>query len=146
MRLALVSAVLCVLALAPPAFADPLADGVAAIPGGVEDIRIGGTWDKGGKSGAYRIVITRSGGDAVVARLFIQWITYDDSGEATVLNSIEIKEFADLKADIIDYTSESDADGLSVYLETIDPTGKADESYELQVFSPTDYRFGPASN
>jgi hypothetical protein len=142
----------CVLALAAalmaaaPAVADPLLDGLATLPGAVEDVRIPGTWEADGKSGAYRVIIARSGGDAVQARLFVQWIVYHDDGGATVENTIEIKELADLKVDIVDYQSESDEDGLSVYIQTIDPNGTADESYELHVVSPTEYRFGPASN
>ena len=97
------------------AHADPLLDGIAKMPGGVEDVRIGGTWEKDGKSGAYRVVIARSGGDTVTARLFVQWIAYHDDGDTTVENTIEIKELAALKVDIVDFTSESDQDGLSVY-------------------------------
>jgi hypothetical protein len=129
-----------------PVLADALGDGVAAIPGSVEDARIAGTWERDGKSGAYRIVIARSGGDSVSARMFVQWIAYHDDGEASVDNSIEIAELADLKLDIVDYTSESDVDGLSVYIQTLNPDGDGDENYELHIFSPTDYRFGPATN
>jgi hypothetical protein len=134
------------LALVQAAHADPLLDGIGKIPGAVEDVRIGGTWEKDGKNGEYRVVITRSGGDTVTARLFIQWIAYHDDGDTSVDNTIEIKELAALKVDVVDYTSESDQDGLSVYLETIDPNGNADQNYELHVTSPTEYKFGPASN
>jgi hypothetical protein len=128
-----------------PALADEVLDGIAAMPAGIEDVRIGGTWEKDGKNGAYRLVITRTGGDSAIARLFVQWIEYPDGGEAKVQNTIEIKELADLKVDIVDYTSESDEEGLSVYIETIDPSGNADSNYELRI-TPDDYRFGPTSN
>jgi hypothetical protein len=131
---------------ATPTFADELSDGVAAMPGGVEDIRIGGTWQAGDKSGVYRITIARSGGNAVTARLFLQWIAYGDAGEATVEHSMEITEFDDLDLDIVDYVSESDVDGLSLYIESIDPEGATSEQFELFVFGPDDYRFGPATN
>jgi hypothetical protein len=136
------------LACALPAHAatDPLLDGISKIPGAVEDVRIGGTWEKDGKNGEYRVVITRSGGDTVTARLFVQWIAYHDDGTTSVDDTIEIKELAALKVDVVDYTSESDQEGLSVYLETIDPNGNADQNYELHVTSPTEYKFGPASN
>ena len=130
----------------PPALADAVLDGIAGMPGGVEDVRIGGTWQQGGKSGAYRIVIARTGGDAITARLFVQWVAYGEAGDTTVENTIEIAEFATLSLDIVDYVSESDADGLSVFLETIDPEGSADQQYELHLFAPDDYRFGPATN
>ena len=99
-----------------------------------------------GKSGVYRVIVSRSGGDVITARLFIQWVAYDDTGGATVTDTVEIKEFADLKVDIVDFTSESDANGLSVYLQTLDPNGSADQNYELIVTSPTQHKFGPASN
>jgi hypothetical protein len=146
MKHACVLGLAALLALAPPAFADPLFDGVAAVPGGIEDVRIGGTWEGEGKSGAYRILIARSGGDSVTARLFIQWIAYQEDGGAIIDHTIEIKELADLKVDIVNYQSESDKDGLSVFIETIDPNGNQDDSYELHVVSPTEYRFGAASN
>ena len=147
MKHAIVLGLAALLALAAPAIADPLLDGVVAIPGGIEDVRIGGTWEGGeGKSGAYRVLIARSGGDSVTARLFIQWIAYQEDGGAVVDNTIEIKELADLKVDIVNYQSESDRDGLSVFLETIDPNGEKNDSYELHVISPTEYRFGASSN
>ena len=131
---------------ASPTLADELADGLATMPGAVEDVRIGGTWQADGKSGVHRIVIARSGGNAVTARLFIQWVAYGDTGETTVEHSMEITEFDDLDFDIVDYVSESDADGLSVYIESIDPVGATSEQFELFVFGVDDYRFGPATN
>jgi hypothetical protein len=134
------------LALAAPALADALSDGIASIPANVEDVQIAGTWQKEGKSGTYRVIISRSGGDAVTARLFIQWIAYGEAGESTVENSMEVTQFAPLNLDIVDITSESDADGLSLFIDTIDPSGSADEQYELHVIGPNDYNFGPATN
>jgi hypothetical protein len=126
--------------------ADEVADGIATMPGGVEDVRIAGTWQNDGKSGVYRVVIARAGGNAVTARLFVQWVAYGETGEATVEHSIEITELGDLALDVVDYVSESDAEGLSVYIEGIDPEGGADEQFELFIFGPGDYRFGPATN
>jgi hypothetical protein len=145
-RLAVTVCMAAGLACIAPAFADTLSDGVAAMPGGVEEVRIGGTWQSDGKSGVYRIVIARVGGEAVTARLFVQWVAYRDAGEAAVENSIEINEVADQGLDIVDLVSESDADGLSVYLQTIDPADGSNEQYELYIFGPDDYRFGPATN
>ena len=124
------------LALSHPASADELLDGLKTLPGSVEDVRVGGTWDRDGKSGIYRVIVSRSGGDAITARLFIQWVAYEDDGSLTVQDTIEIQELADLKVDIVDFTSESDADGLSVFLQTLDPDGSADGNYELIVTSP----------
>jgi hypothetical protein len=145
-RLLLAAGLVACIAAVGPARADAIFDGIAKLPGAVEDVRIGGTWESGGKTGAYRVVIARTGGDAITARLFVQWIAYQDGGGAAVENTIEIKELADLKLDIIDFNSESDADGLSVYIQTLNPNGSGDETYELFITSPTEYRFGPASN
>src|SRR5689334_6299413 len=129
MRYAFLLVLAALLPLSTPAAADIISDGVAALPGAVEEVRIAGTWQSGEKSGPYRIVISRSGGDSVTARLFVQWLAYQEDGGATVDSTIEIKELADLKLDIVSFESESDQDGLSVYLETIDPNGDKDGSY-----------------
>ncbi len=134
------------LTAALPASADAILDGLKTLPGNVEDVRVGGTWDTDGKNGIYRVIVSRSGGDAVTARLFIQWVAYDDTGGATVQDTVEIKEMADLKVDIVDFTSESDSNGLSVFIQTLDPNGDSDQNYELFVTSPTQHKFGPASN
>ena len=134
------------LGLGGSAVADEVADQVSAIPGGVEDVSIGGSWQNGDRSGAYRLVVARSGGEKITARLFVQWIGYGDTGQATVDNSIEITELADLGVDIVNLSSEADDDGLSVFVDTINEAGDSGESDELHVFSPTDYMFGPASN
>lgn len=133
-------------AAALPARADAISDGIAALPGVVEDVRIAGTWGQGERIGAYRVVIARTGGESVTARLFVQWVVYEEGGGASVENSIEIAELDELDIDIVDFTSEADAEGLSLYIQTLNPNDPADESYELFVFSPTEYRFGPASN
>jgi len=129
-----------------PALADPVLDGLKTMPGSVEDVRVGGTWDQSGKSGIYRIIVSRSGGDPITARLFIQWVAYDDSGGATVTDTIEIKEFAALNVDIQDFTSDSDSDGLTVYIQTLDPSSDNNPNYQLVVNSPTRYKFGLAPN
>lgn len=134
------------LGLGGSAVADEVADQVAAMPGAVEDVSIGGSWQDGDRNGAYRLVVTRAGGEKITARLFIQWIAYGDAGEATVADSIEIAEMAALGVDIVNLSSEADDDGLSVFVDTINDAGDTGDSYELHVFSPNDYMFGPASN
>ena len=79
----LAAALVAGLAAAPPARADALLDGLATMPAPVEDVRIAGTWDQGDKTGAYRVVIARTVGEAVTARLFVQWIAYHDDGSAS---------------------------------------------------------------
>ena len=134
------------LAASTAARADAVLDGIATLPGSVEDVRVGGTWERDGKIGAYRIVVARTGGESVTARMFVQWVVYEEDGGASVESTIEITELSELDVDVVDFTSESDEDGLSVYIQTLDPNGAGDESYELFITSPTQHRFGPASN
>jgi hypothetical protein len=132
--------------LAAPASADELLDGLKTLPASVEDVRIGGTWEREGETGVYRVVVARTGGDAITARLFIQWVAMGDDGVPKVEDTVEIPELAELKVDIVDFTSEADDEGLAVFLQLLDPNGVADGDYELFVTSPTQHRFGPASN
>ncbi|MHA1157970.1 MAG: hypothetical protein ACTSP2_04380 [Alphaproteobacteria bacterium] len=131
---------------ARPVMADEIADGIALLPGVVEDVRVGGTWSNDGQSGVYRIVIARSGGNELTARLFIQWVAFVADGGATLIDSLEITEFADLGVDIVDTISESDQDGLSVFIQADNPSPTGEDSFELYVFSPTDYLFDAATN
>jgi hypothetical protein len=128
------------------AWSDPVMDGIANLPGGVEDVRIVGSWNQGSQSGVYRVAVARSGGDPVTARLFLQWIAYDDNGGSKVTNTIEIPEFAQLGVDIVDFTSSSDTGPLTINIQTLDPNGTADKNYVLTVNSPTQYALAPASN
>ena len=82
----------------------------------------------------------------MTARLFIQWIAYGSDGSASVRDSIEITELGDLGVDIVNLSTESDDDGLSVFVDTASDTEGAGATFELHVFSPSDYMFGPASN
>ena len=60
---------------------------------------------------------------------------------------IEVGRHVHLKRNIGDFVVETDADGLSVFLELVDPAaGDAKESYELFIGDDENYRFGPASN
>ena len=54
----------------------------------------------------------------------------------------------ELKRNIGDFVVETDPDGLSVFLEMIDPAAvdAPKESYELFIGDDENYRFGPASN
>jgi hypothetical protein len=142
MRLILLPALLAaalVAADAEHAKADALADGVAAIPGEVEDIRFAGSWSEGDEGGIYRILLTRSG-SPITARLFVQWIAVGGDGPK-VARSVEIEEFGALKIDLLDFAAESDVDGLAVHIESVDG-----DAYELFVTGPEDHRFGRASN
>jgi hypothetical protein len=134
------------LGLGGSAVADDTGDLVRAIPAGVEDVSIGGSWQDGDRNGAYRLVVTRAAGERITARLFVQWIAYGDTGEATVAESIEITELGDLGVDIVNLSSETDDTGISVFVDTMSDSNAMSETYEVHIFSPGDYMFGPASN
>ena len=140
--------VLLALSAPAPSFAqpDPLVDSLSALPGNIEDVRIVGSWSQSGQSGVYRVLVARSGGDMVTARLFLQWIVYDDDGGAKVTNTVEIQEFARLNVDIVDFNSSSDGTPLVINIQTLDPNGNADKNYVLTVNSPTQHTLAPASN
>jgi hypothetical protein len=137
---------LAVSAVPTLAQADPILDGITNLPGSVEDVRIVGSWNQGSQSGVYRVLVSRSGGDLVTARMFVQWIAYDDNGGANVVNTVEIQEFAQLGVDIVDFSSSSDAGPLTINIQTLDPNGNADKNYVLTVNSPTQHSLAPASN
>ncbi len=145
-RTALAVAVAGGLISTTPALADAIADGVSLLPGAIDDVRVAGTWSRDGQSGVYRILIGRGGGNDITARMFVQWVAYHSDGSATLLNTIEIPELAELEVDVIDYISESDQDGLTVYIQADNPAPGGDETFELFVFSPTEYRFEAATN
>ena len=144
--LLLVAAGLVILPAASPARADQVADTIAALHPSVQDIRIAGPWEKDGRKGFYRIIVARSGTPHPTARLFVQWVATGVDGSEQVERSIEVTEMQALKLDVADFTTEPDSDGLSVFVELVDPTHDTDQSYELLIDDDGSYRFGPASN
>lgn len=138
----------CILTAASvtPLRADPASDSVTALAPSVQDVRTAGTWEKDGAKGVYRVVVVRSGSEPV-ARLFVQWLTSGADGTFTISRTVDIKELIDLKQDIGNLVIESDEDGLSIFLELINPAANgSSESYELFIGDDEGYRFGPASN
>ena len=107
---------------------------------------MGATRDRDGRSGVYRIVVENGDSAAAADRLFVQWRTQDNSGQETVENSIEISEIAAWGLDIVDYVSESDSEGLVLFIDVINPRTNFGEEYELFVFGPNEYRLGTSTN
>ncbi|WP_018184438.1 hypothetical protein [Kaistia granuli] len=143
---ALLTACILTIATVAPVRADPMADSVTALAPSIQDVRTVGTWEKDGNKGVYRVVVTRSGAEPT-ARLFVQWLRAGDDGSYTVDRTVDIKELVELKQNIGDFVIESDPDGLSIFLEMINPAADgARESYELFIGDEETYRFGPASN
>lgn len=146
MRIRSIAVIVLFAGLVLPAHADPLADGVAAMPTAVEDVRIVGTFEAEGKSGSYRVVIARSTAEPPTARLFVQWLVRGADGAETVERSVEIKELVEMKRDINDYAAEPDENGLSLFVEFADSNVEGGETWELFMNQDGSYTFGPASN
>lgn len=142
---ALLAAGLAAVGPVATARADAVADAVATMEASVQDVRIAGGWEQDGRKGVFRVVIARSGLPQT-ARLFVQWIATGVDGSEALVRSVEIAEMEALKLDIADFVTESDPDGLSVFVEVIDPKADTDQSYELFLDHDGSYRFGPASN
>lgn len=136
---------LALILAAPPVFADPLADGIAAIDPSIQQVRVPGSWEKDGKKGIYRVVLARTPGAQPGSRLFVQWLDLAPDGTASLTRSIEISELAALKLDVADFTTDVEG-GLTVFIEIAHPAADAAASYELIVEDDGTYRFGPASN
>ncbi len=134
------------LAAMPSARADSISDAVGSLESSIQDVRIAGAWEKEGRKGVYRIVISRTAVDKPTARLFVQWIAVGVDGSQAIDKTMEISELIGLKLDIVDFVAETDPDGLSIYVETLDPANDTDQSYELFIDNDGTYRFGPASN
>ncbi|MBZ9935412.1 hypothetical protein LB518_03860 [Mesorhizobium sp. BR1-1-16] len=132
--------------IAGTAHADGVSDTISALDPSVQDLRIAGSWEKDGRKGVYRLLVARTAAPKPTARLFVQWIATGVDGSVQVERSIEITELAELKLDVSDFVAESDPDGLSVFVEVVDPAQDTDQSYELFVDDDGTYRFGPASN
>ena len=146
MRVRSIAAIALFGSLVLPAHADSLADGVAAMPTAVEDVRVVGTFEAGGKSGSYRVVIARSTAEPPTARLFVQRLVKGADGTETVERSVEIKELLEMKRDINDYAAEPDENGLSLFVEFADSNTEGGETWELFMNRDSSYTFGPASN
>ena len=133
----------------PPAStarADALTDAAANLAPSVQDVRLAGTWKKDSRKGVYRVIVARTPAPGSTARLFVQWIAISVDGSQRVERSIEIAELAALKLDISNFVTETDPDGLSIFVEVVDAAKHTDQSYELFVEDDGTYRFGPASN
>lgn len=142
----LLAACILTAAAAAPLRADTVEDSISQLAPSVQDVRTVGAWEKDGHKGFYRVVVVRTGPEPT-ARLFVQWLERGADGAVTVTRNVDIKEMADLKRNIGDFVIETDADGLSIFLELLDPAASgAKESYELFIGDDESYRFGPASN
>lgn len=103
---ALVAAVaaLMVVAADPAPAEEPLTPPVSdaetmalAVPLGVVEVAVGGSWKDGPRHGAYRAVVVQTGGDASrAARVYLQWVLEAEDGRyAGIAANVAIAEFND---------------------------------------------------
>ncbi|MGH7896107.1 MAG: hypothetical protein ACREQL_15655, partial [Candidatus Binatia bacterium] len=76
----------------PPGGARPAAPPVDA---GVSDIATGGSWDEGGYSGIFRVVVRSGGRRTMRSEVVLEWLQWDDQNEQpTAVKSVPIGELA----------------------------------------------------
>jgi hypothetical protein len=98
MRVALVLVVTALLAACPrqprreppPAPARP-----GPVDAGVSDVATGGSWEAGGTSGVYRVVVRGGGRRSLRSDVALQWLRWDAGKDEPVLvKSVPVTEFA----------------------------------------------------
>jgi len=119
---------------------------VKKLPIYIEDVRVFGRWTIDDNTGVYRGIIVRSGTDTVTARFFLQWLMAGADGTQSIHSTTEIKELSELKTNIVDYRIEMDADGLAMFIDTLNIATDDDTTFELFINSPEDYEFSPSTN
>jgi hypothetical protein len=66
---------------------------VEKIGPGINAVMSGGYWEEGEKSGNFRVIIENRGWERVVSRLYLQWLTQDESKrESVVLKTVPVSE------------------------------------------------------
>src|SRR5262245_48827329 len=68
----------------PPPAGPPRAQEPTAIETGVSDVATGGSWEAGGKSGIYRVVVRSSGERAGRSDVSLQWLAWEARSEKPV--------------------------------------------------------------
>lgn len=99
-RLAAVGMMSALGAVAPAAAGvdDQEAAAVRAIPASVSTVVDGGIW---GESGSYRVVVTQGGFEHIHSRVYAQWLSTNDEGDAKVEESVRVKVLSNLAFDVV---------------------------------------------
>lgn len=121
------------------------ADAMKQIPADIADIRLFASWEQDGKSGIYRGIVTipKPG----KATFTLQWLVFGDDGAlAAVEHSMPVPEVSELDGIITDYRNETDAEGLTIFLDLKESANAIEDTYVIYVNGPADYAFEGASN
>jgi len=114
---------------------------IAAIDPAITHVRVFGDWKAETAAGSYRAIIRKEPEDGGI-RFFVQKIA--DHNE--IISTIELEEIRQDKLAVIGYNFEIDQHGLTLFIETRDPTVGADTTYEVFFEEDGSYLFQPASN
>ncbi len=72
----------------PPARVEP-----APVDEAVSDVATGGSWEEGGRSGVFRVVVRSGGRRNMRSDVILQWLRWDDRAEQPVeVKSVTIRE------------------------------------------------------
>ncbi len=129
---------------APPPV-DPLFQMIESVPVAITDIRLVGEWSEGDEVGIFRTIVTQDMVLGGASRLFVQWLAPGDTGPR-IRHQIEIKELVEERINIVDFTAETDQQGLALYLETVAANGGFSSGFEVFITAPDEYLFQPISN
>lgn len=126
---------------APPARADSMSN----IPVSVSDLRLFERWEQDGKTGIYRGIVAIP--EPGKANFTLQWLALGANGALeSVEHSMPVPELAELGGMIIDYRSEVDSQGLTIFLDVKASAEAVEDTYVIYVNGPDDYVFESASN
>jgi hypothetical protein len=95
--LVLVAPVACRRRVAPPPRPAPRPAPAAPAPvdSAVSDVATGGSWQEGGQSGVFRVVVRSGGRRNLRSEVVLQWLKWDDRAEQPVeVRSVVIRELS----------------------------------------------------
>jgi len=81
---------------APPPTAKPAAPAAQPrVDSAVSDVATGGSWEEGGQSGVYRIVVRSGGRRNLRSEVVLQWLKWDDRSEQPIeVRSAVVRELS----------------------------------------------------
>jgi len=143
MRQTISALLLFALLSVPRAYADPLANAVAALPADVVQMSRGGEWRADGASGTFRFLVARAAPGSQASRFFVQWIRAN--GSEAVVATAEVVEIGQTPQRLTDYRIDVGPEGTDVFVDTQQANGAIGE-YMLLLHGPGRYEFSLLGN
>ena len=79
----------------PPPVGKPTAPSEPKVETAVSDVATGGSWQEGGQSGVYRIVVRGGGRRNLRSEVVLQWLKWDDRSEQPIeVRSAVVRELS----------------------------------------------------